>query len=379
MASRHDRMTTLPGIGKRSRPWPGTSVPNAARLRHGARWGRHLLAAFLGLGSGVAHAGASTLPLVMRATIVLPGSPSRFDYQSQDAALGRLFISHMGDGTVLVFDIKTNRVIANLPGFPEDTGITAVPSLNRVYVSVTGGWLHQAVGHGEIAVLNATTLKVVARIPAGRFPDGSAYVPGLHRLYVSDESGGTETVIDTVTNRRVATLSLGGSAGMTAFDPISGNIFVNVQSRNVLAEIDPVANAIIARIPLPRTCLHNHGLLIYPKKRLAFIACDHNARLLTLDLQTGKVVSIHTVGRNPDVLALDSVRNRLYVASESGVVAVFSIGRHDIRKLGEGVIGDNAHTVSVDTATGLAYFPIRNLRGHPVLKIMAFHSRRLPP
>jgi YVTN family beta-propeller protein len=37
-----------------------------------------------------------------------------------------------------------------------------------------------------------------------------AYAPDAHKLYVSDETGGTVTVVDVTSNRRVATISLGG-------------------------------------------------------------------------------------------------------------------------------------------------------------------------
>ena len=315
---------------------------------------------------------ASPAPSLMEhGTVRLPGSTSRFDYLSLDSPLHRLFISHMGDGRVIVFDTHSERVLADLPGFDGDTGITAVPSINRIYVSVTGSLLNRAIGSGEIAVLDATTLRVLARIPGGRFPDGSAYVPQVHRLFVSDEFGGQELVINTTTNRVVTAIPLDGSAGMTAFDPTSGNVLVNVQSRRVLAVIRPATNTIIARIALPASCVHNHGLLIDPAGRLAFVACDGNARLLVLDLRTWRVVSSHTVGAQPDVLAFDARRDVLYVASESGIISVFGVKRHDVMKLWQGHVGEDAHSVAVDPRTGLIYVPIRNLGGHPALKIMA--------
>ena len=320
---------------------------------------------------------ASPAPSLMeRGTVWLPGSTSRFDYMSLDSPLHRLFISHMGDGRVIVFDTRSNRVLADLPGFAGDTGITAVPSINRTYVSVTGSLLNRAIGSGEIAVLDATTLRVLARIPGGRFPDGSAYVPQVHRLFVSDEFGGQDLVINTTTNRVVVAIPLGGSAGMTAFDPTSGNVLVNVQSRRVLAVIRPTTNTIVARIALPASCVHNHGLLIDPAGRLAFVACDGNARLLVIDLRTWRVVSSHTVGAQPDVLAFDAPRRVLYVASESGIISVFGVKRHDAVKLWQGYVGDDAHAVAVDPSTGLIYVPIRNLGGHPALKIMALSRPR---
>ncbi len=326
----------------------------------------------LALLSTVVAVAASAPSLATRATIRLPGSPSRFDYLSLDGALHRLFISHMGDGRVVVFDTVHNRVLADLPGFEGDTGITVVPSINRVYVSVTGSLLNRAIGSGKVAVLDAATLRVIARIPGGRFPDGSAYVPQLHRLFVSDEFGGQDLVIDTVADQPAGRIPLGGSAGMTVFDPTSGKVMVNVQSRRVLAVIQPTTDAIVRRVALPAACVHNHGLLLDDAARLAFIACDGNARLVVLDLLDWRVTGIHTLGKDPDVLAFDPTRKLLYVASESGVISVFSVSGRDVRKLWQGYVGDDAHSVAVDPRTGLLYVPIRDVDGHPVLRIMAF-------
>lgn len=273
---------------------------------------------------------------------------------------------------MVVFDTLHNRVLADLPGFVGDTGITAVPSINRIYVSVTGSLLNRVIGTGEVAVLDAATLRVIARIPGGRFPDGSAYVPRLHRLFVSDEFGGQDLVINTITNRLVARIPLDGSAGMTVFDPTSGKILVNVQNRRLLAVIRPATKTIVRRVTLPAACVHNHGLLLDAAARLAFIACDGNARLLVLNLRDWRVIGIYRLGKDPDVLAFDPTRNRLYVASESGVISVFHVSGLNVRKLWQGYVGDDAHSVAVDPRTGLLYLPIRNLDGHPVLRIMAF-------
>jgi len=308
---------------------------------------------------------AAPLPLTAKAMVPLPGRTTRFDYQSEDPGSGLLFFSHMGDGTLLVFDTRSSKVVKELTGFPLDTGVNMVPALGRVYISVTGS------KQGEVAVLDAKTLTVLARIPAGRFPDGSAYVPSLEQLYVSDESGQEEIVIDTKMNRLLATLPLGGEAGMSAYDPVTGHVLVNVQSRRQMVEIDPKTRQFVGLIALPSSCDHNHGLLLYPGRRLAFIACDGNARLLVLDLTSHRVRDVLPTGEDPDVLALDEKRGLLYVASESGVLSVYKVEDGRVTLLGQGDAGDNAHTVSVDPETGLVYLPIRNQDGHPALKIMA--------
>src|SRR5262245_27554834 len=94
---------------------------------------------------------------------------------------------------------------------------------------------------------------------------------------------GTETVIDVQTEQRVATIALGGEAGNTQYDLISHHIFVDVQTLGQLVVIDPATNRIIARYTLPN-CDHDHSLLIDASSRLAFVACDGNSVLLTVDL-----------------------------------------------------------------------------------------------
>jgi DNA-binding beta-propeller fold protein YncE len=73
-----------------------------------------------------------------------------------------------------------------------------------------------------------------------------------------------------------------------------------------------------------------------------------------------------------DVLAFDPGLQRLYTASETGTVAVFAVAAdHSVTEIGRGFLGPNAHTVAVDPVTHRVYFPLENLSGHPVLRVMA--------
>src|SRR5438067_3952500 len=126
-------------------------------------------------------ASTADAPLRLVADVPLPGSASRFDYQSLEPASGRLFISHMGAGQLVVFDVRAGRVIANLDGFPTVTGVLAVPVEHRAYVSATGDH--------EVVVVNDSTFQIVARVPGPRFPDGIAYVPEERRVLGSGGAG----------------------------------------------------------------------------------------------------------------------------------------------------------------------------------------------
>ncbi|HET8895618.1 MAG TPA: YncE family protein [Gaiellaceae bacterium] len=233
-----------------------------------------------------------------------------------------------------------------------------MPALGRVYATATDS--------GELLTIAARTLKVIARAPAGEYPDGIAWAPDHRRIYVSDETGGIESVF-TAAGHRVRTIRLGGEAGNVQYDPGSKHILVDVQTRNVLAVIDPRTERVIRDVAMPPTCAHPHGLLVDGQRRLVFIASDGNATLLTLDLNGMKVIGITSVGDGPDVLAFDAPLHRLYVASESGVVAVFAEQAHALTKLGQALLAPEAHVVAADPSTRLVYFP---LQSQPELRVM---------
>jgi YVTN family beta-propeller protein len=294
------------------------------------------------------------------ADIPLSGGASRFDYQSVDPHRGLLFISHLGASTVTVFDLASRSIRANIANISDVHGVLAIPELGRVYASATG--------ENQVEVIDEQSLRVVATMPAGVYPDGMAYDPFTQHLFVSDETGNTETVIDVQSEQQIATIPLGGEAGNTQYDPISHRILVDVQTLNQLVTIDPATYRVIARYALPN-CDHDHSLLIDVPSRLAFVACDGNNVLLAVDLRSMTVTAVQTVGTAPDVLALDSGWHLLYVASETGVLSVFEESGLALRKLYEGFVATEAHTVAVDEQTHRISLPLQVMHGSPLLSI----------
>ena len=321
---------------------------------------RPLAAIGLGLAiPAVAHA-AGPLHLRAVARVPLSGPAVRFDYTSFDPSTHLLWISHMDAGRLLAFDVRARKIVKTVSA-PGVHGVIAVPQLGRVYASATNT--------REVLTLNARTGAVLARAPAGLYPDGLAYDSADRRVFVSDESGGVETVLNAA-GHRVATITLGGDAGNVQYDATSRRIFVDVQTRNELAEIDPRTNRIVRRIRVP-SCVSDHSLLIDAPRRLAFVTCDGNARLLTLNLRTLKFTGVFKVGDSPDVLAFDSTLRRLYVSAESGVVGVFAETARSVRPLGLRFLAAEAHSVAVDPQTHLVYFPLQQgSTGGPQLLIM---------
>jgi len=308
----------------------------------------------------VCTAQTAKLPLRAVADVPLTGRATRLDYQSFDPQTGRLYIAHLGDDMLTVFDTNTGKVVGDVKDLKRVHGVLAVPELHRVYASATGT--------NELAVIDDQTLQVIARAPAGDYPDGIAYASNVGKLYVSDLHGKSDTVIDAKTNQRIATIELAGGAGNTQYDAASGHIFVTVHRANQIAEIDPQTDKVVGSYPLPG-CSESHGLLIDGEHRLAFAACEENAKLAVFDLTQKKMTAVHSIGADPDVLAFDRGLNRLYVSTESGTLTIFEVRGSGLEKVGQGFFAPDAHSVAVDSRTHRVYLPLENVNGKPVLRI----------
>jgi len=302
---------------------------------------------------------ASPLPLQPVGEVALPGDGSRFDYASLDSARGLLFIAHLGAGEVIEVDVHANTVVRTIANLAQVHGVLVVPERNRVYVTATGD--------NQMAVLDEDTGAVLNRAPTGQYPDGLAYDPKRSAVWTTNETGGSETVIDAGTAAVRGTVDLGGEVGNVAYDPATDRMLVAVQGRGDLAVIDPATLAVTTRIGLPG-CDHPHGLSLDPAAGAAFVACDGNATLVSVDIGSGRVTGSNPVGDGPDVLAYDLGAHRLYVAAESGEVSVLDEQDGKLRVVGSDHLADGAHVVALDPATHHSYYPIpAGSSGRPAL------------
>ena len=304
---------------------------------------------------------AAELGLEFVTDIPLSGGNTRFDYQSIDESKRRLYIAHLGADMVTVVDIDSRQVVKNISDIPRPHGIITVPQLNRVYVSATG--------EDAIYVIDDRSLNVVSKIPAGRYPDGIAFDPTSKRLFVSDEFGKTVAVVDATVERLLSKIEIGGEVGNTHYDPVTRLIYSADQTNNDLVAIDPQMMTVTARYHLPG-CKGAHGFCIIPEFDYAFVTGEDNGAYVVLDLTDKEIIASGKVGNNPDVLAFDEAFRRLYVSSESGTVSVFDIEKGNVKKVAETFFSHDAHTVSVDRMTHQVYFPLPDIGGRPVLRVM---------
>src|SRR5690242_12380426 len=272
----------------------------------------------------------SPLPLSLVADIPLPGNPSRFDYQWIDATNRRLFIAHLGDSSLVVFDLDGQQVIHEVPRLPSVHGVVAAPALHLVFATATA--------EKTLALIDDQTFQVKSRVPAGEYPNGLAFDPASEKVFVSNNRGRGVAVVDVKTAKALPGIDIGGGAGNTQWDAESGHILATVHGSPYLADIDPARPQAAGRIALHdvSTC---HGLLVVSTLRIAFAACRGAAPLLAIvDLSARRQMKLLPLPSDIDVLAFDPGLQRLYAASETGMVAVFAVAAdRTVTELGRGL------------------------------------------
>jgi DNA-binding beta-propeller fold protein YncE len=315
----------------------------------------------LALAALPADAGPSPLPLTLVADVPLPGGATRFDYQWIEGR--RLYIAHLGDSSLVVFDLDAQRVVQEVTNLPSVHGVVAAPSEHLVLATATA--------EKTLVLVDDRTLQVKARVPAGDYPNGLAFDPASGKAFVSNNAGHGIGVVDVKAAKALAPIDIGGGAGNSQYDAATGHVLATVHGAPVIVDIDPKAGTIAGRIAL-RDVATCHGLLVASKARRAFAVCRGRApALVVVDLATRAQASALPLPAEIDVLAFDPGNGRLYAASENGTVAVFRLaGDGSVAEVGRAFLAANAHSVAVDPTTHRAYFPLQNVSGKPVLRVM---------
>ena len=308
-----------------------------------------------------------SLPLERVGDVVLPGAPNRFDYQDLDAKTGRLVVAHMNAGSVLIIDLATARVLKELTGIPTARGVAVAPELGRAFVTASPN---------HVVIIDELAMTELARVTTGSAPDGIAWDPAHHKVGVSAQGDGALTILADEGRGARVDVPLGRETGNVIYDSARSVFWIAVvtaSGRGELVSVDPVTAKKTREIPLPG-CDGAHGVRLAPRGESAFVACEGNDTLARVPLD-GSVGAAPLVlagtGAGPDVMAIDPGIGWLYVAAESGDLAIFDIDKPGLTLVGHEHPGAAAHSVAVDPATHRAFFPLAvGANGRPVLRIM---------
>lgn len=282
----------------------------------------------------------------------------RWDYLIVDPDSRRLYMSHAT--SVVVLDVDTGAVVGSIPDTPGVHGITLAPELGVGFTS-NGG-------EDRVTVFDIKTLKVLTKIDTGVNPDSILFHPATKTVFVMNRNkpgvtDGRATVIDAVTRKAIATFPLGGKPEFSAYDN-QGNVFVNLDSKSSIVEIDAANKKIKATWPLA-PCEDPSGLAIDRASHMLFSVCG-NKLLAIVNADNGKVVQTLPIGEDCDAVAFDPGTNEVFASNGEGSVTIAgkdSSGQYKVLQTVPTLIG--SRTIALDLKTHRAFLPSARFTGDP--------------
>lgn len=276
------------------------------------------------------------------------GHEPGFDYLRLDLQTHRLFVAHAT--RVEVLDADTGRNVGAILDTPGVHGIAFAHEFGHGFT--TNGLAR------SVTMFDLGTLKTLAVIRyMGVKPDAVEYDPESHRVFVvNGGETGDLSVIAPDSGAIVATVALsGGKLEEIAIDG-RGRGFVNDEARNVLHVFDTHTLAPLATWSLS-PCNAPTGLAIDRDRHRLFSACD-NAKLVVIDSDSGRVVGVAVIGKDPDGAAFDSRTRRVLVPNHDGTLSVVEAGAGDKYPTLQTVATEpGARTIALDERNGRAYLP----------------------
>jgi DNA-binding beta-propeller fold protein YncE len=256
-------------------------------------------------------------PLVQIGRIPLPGVEGRIDHFGVDLDHHRLFMSALGNNTVEILFLQTNRRAATIHGLREPQGVLYVPTFNRVFVGNAQG--------GAVDIFDGTTLRRVGDVKYADDADNIRYDASAKLVYVGYGEGAIG-VIDASSGNRLYDIKLEAHPESFQLETSGSRLFVNVPDAGYLAVVDRMKHSVTAKWPTEGASANFPMALDEADGRL-FITCRRPPRVMVFDTASGKVVARLPVVGDADDMFYDSAHRRIYVSGGEGAISV--IGQRD--------------------------------------------------
>jgi YVTN family beta-propeller protein len=227
-----------------------------------------------------------------------------------------------------------------------------------------------------VTVFDMNTNKVLAQIATGQNPDAILYEPFSKKIITCNGRSKNLTVIDPIKNVVVDSVAIGGKPETAVSDGM-GKLFVNDEDNNQIVVVDTKTFKVL-----------NHwsiapgegptGLALDKKTNILFAGCEK--LLMIVDATNGNIIDKITIGDGCDGVVFDEATKTIYTANGEGTITViqeentakFSLVENAITKKG-------ARTITLDNQTHLLYLPTAdfeqadpNQKGRPKMKSGTF-------
>lgn len=271
-------------------------------------------------------------------------SSGGWDYLTPGPGNNRLYVSH---GTqVNVLDESTGDSLGVITGTTGVHGIAFVPGSGKGYTS--NGRLN------NISEFDLSNNQVTVQIATGENPDAIMYEPFSKTIITCNGRSKDLTVIDPNTKKVVSTVPVGGKPE-TAVSDANGHVYVNIEDKNEILEIDMKTYSVKRHFSLAPGESPT-GLAIDRTDGKLFTGCEK--LLLVVDIAAGTITDKISIADGCDGVAYDADLHTVLASCGEGKLAVIKKSKDGHFSLADNIASKRgARTIAMEATTHAVFLP----------------------
>jgi DNA-binding beta-propeller fold protein YncE len=237
------------------------------------------------------------------------GGDGSWDYIVPDPPSHRLYIARQN--RVMVVDEDSGKLLGEVSGIQGAHG-TAIAE-NTGHGFATSG------NDQSVVMFDLKTFKVLGRIPAAEDADAILFDGASNRVFTLNGDAHSSTVIDARSGTLIKNIPLGGKPeyGVSAGD---GKVYANLTDTSEVVEID-AKTATVGRRWSTAPCKQPVAMAIDKVHHRLFSACRSGVMAIS-DYQAGKVVATVPIGAGVDGAGYDSAAGNVFASNADGTLTV---------------------------------------------------------
>jgi DNA-binding beta-propeller fold protein YncE len=237
------------------------------------------------------------------------GGDGGWDYIVPDPPNHRLFIGRQN--RVMVVDEDNGTLLGEVTGIQGAHGTALADG--------TGHGFATSGNDQSVVMFDLKTFKVLGRIPAAEDADAIIYDGASNRVFTFNGDAHSSTVIDPRAGSLITNIPLGGKPeyGASAGD---GKVYANLTDTSEVVEIDSKAAAVTRRWSTA-PCKQPVAMAVDTAHHRLFSGCRSGVMAVS-DYQAGKVVATAPIGTGVDGVGFDAASGNAFAANADGTLTV---------------------------------------------------------
>ena len=287
------------------------------------------------------------------------GGTGGWDYLLADPSANLLYATH--GPRVEVLSTETGKSVGALTGLKGTHGIALDEGGKYGYISDGGS--------NDVVVFDRHNFSTVATIPTGTNPDGIVFDPSTKTVWAFNGRSKSASVIDSATNKVVATIALPGKPEFPVADG-RGFVYDNIEDTSQIVKIDAKSRKVVATW---KACDSPSGLAIDRSHHTLFAVCD-GKQMAVFDTESGKILATPTIGDGPDAAGFSPAHQLAFSSNGEGNFSVVDTA-HGYKTIETLPTAPGARTMAYDEKSDRAFVVTAQMGPRPAATTENAHPR----